>query len=68
LQHTASHSGPKYREYLNEVGRDELGASSDTLYRRGLVPLKDAGQIAVRKNGLNGRFEWRLTDDEGIPF
>jgi KaiC/GvpD/RAD55 family RecA-like ATPase len=52
-------TGEKARDHLNDRARDELGIGPDPLYKRGLEPLKDDGQIAVRKDGLNGPWLWR---------
>jgi hypothetical protein len=60
-------SGEKSRDYLNQVAADALGASADMLYRNAISPLRADGEIKARKDGLEGGWYWRLTDD-GIPF
>jgi hypothetical protein len=47
-------SGPKGRKYLDAATREELGVSADTTYQRGLIPLRDAGQITANKDGFGG--------------
>jgi hypothetical protein len=62
-------TGPKTREHLNGRAKDELGISADQLYKRGLSPLKDSGEIRAFKEGLDDGWSWRLADDQGdIPF
>jgi hypothetical protein len=56
-------TGVKSRKYLDAVGRD-LGASSDVVWKRGLKPLRDAGRIVARKDGLTGGWTYRLGGDE----
>jgi AAA domain len=56
--------GAKTREHLNARAKDELGVSADALYKRGLSPMKDAEEIQVLKGGVDGRWSWRLADEE----
>jgi hypothetical protein len=58
----ALESGEKTRGYLDEVCKDELGINPDAVYRRGLAPLKQAGRIHARKDGLTGGWFWRLEE------
>ena len=53
-------SGEKSREHLNEVAKDELGASANALYERALVPLKEDSRVKVRKAGQGGGWLWQL--------
>ena len=53
-------TGEKSRAYLDEACGDELGVNSDTVYKSGLAPLRKAGQIRARKEGLNEGWRWRL--------
>jgi hypothetical protein len=57
-------TGEKSRTYLDEVCRDELGINPDSVYRSGLMPLREQQLIAARKHGLNGAWHWRLTAEE----
>jgi hypothetical protein len=56
----ALETSEKSRTYLDEACRDELGVSNNTVWRNGLEPLKQAGRIKVRKDGLTGGWLWRL--------
>jgi hypothetical protein len=56
----ALETGEKSRTYLDEACKDELGVSSNTVWRNGLEPLKDARRVEVRKDGTTGGWLWRL--------
>ena len=50
-------SGGKTRDYLDRVGNDELQASKDQVYRRGIEPLREVGKIRAtswREGAANG--------------
>jgi AAA domain len=53
-------TGPKSREYLNELGRDELKATPDQVYRQGIEPLRQAEKITASKDGLVGGWSYAL--------
>ena len=55
-------TGEKSREYLDTVCKDEAGAKPDSVYKSGLSPLKKAGKIKARKDGMSGGWHWRLDD------
>ena len=46
-------TGEKSRIYVNEVCSDELGVKPSSVYQSGLKPLREAGRIRARKDGLN---------------
>jgi energy-coupling factor transporter ATP-binding protein EcfA2 len=54
-------TGEKSRDYLNAAASDELGASADSVYRSGLAPLREAGQVRAQKAGLNDGWYWHTT-------
>ena len=56
-------TGDKSRAYLDSVG-DELGVTPNTVYERGLIPLRDVGRIEAFKGGIGGGWSWRLKVDE----
>lgn len=56
-------TGAKSRDYLNVVADDELGASKDSVYRQGYVPLRDTGRVKASKDGLGGGWYWQLADE-----
>jgi len=53
-------TGAKSREYLDEVGRDELKATHDQVYRQGIEPLREAKKITAKKDGLDGGWSYEL--------
>jgi hypothetical protein len=53
-------SGEKSREYLNQAAADEFGASSNTVYKQGLVPLKKAAKVLNYQTAAG--WQWRLND------
>jgi hypothetical protein len=53
-------TGAKSREYLDELGRDELKATPDQVYRRGIEPLRQAKKITAKKDGLDGGWSYAL--------
>jgi AAA domain len=53
-------AGAKTRAHLNDRARDELGVSADTLYKRGLTPLREDGAIRAMKDGTTGGWSWEL--------
>jgi hypothetical protein len=53
-------TGEKSRDYIDQAAKDELDANPDTVYKSGLEPLRQAGQVKPRKSGLNGGWHWRL--------
>jgi hypothetical protein len=55
--------GAMPRVTLNQFARDELEISGDTLYKQGLVPMKDAGEIMHRQI-IGGGWEWYLLEKE----
>ena len=66
-------TGEKSRNYLDEVCSDELGANTDTVYKRGLIPLKDAGRIKPAKTarpdaGTGGGSSMKLCSLQGCNF
>jgi hypothetical protein len=60
LEHLAT--GPKSRDYINQLAKDEFGLSADQTWRHGLAPLKEDGRIKSRKVGFDGGWEWQLCD------
>jgi hypothetical protein len=61
----ALETGEKSRAFIDEVCRDELAVSPNAVYKSGLKPLRDAGRIKARKDGLRGAWYWRA---EGAGF
>jgi Bifunctional DNA primase/polymerase, N-terminal/AAA domain len=55
--------GERTREDLNKACKAVLGVNADTVYKSGLGPLKDEERIRARKDGLNGPWYWRLSDE-----
>jgi hypothetical protein len=55
----ALETGPKSREYLDAVGED-IGASRDVVWKRGIKPLNDAKRIGAKKSGLTGGWGYFL--------
>jgi AAA domain len=53
-------TGAKSRGYLDELGRDELGATHDQVYRQGIEPLREAKKITPKKDGLSGGWSYEL--------
>jgi hypothetical protein len=58
-------TGEKSRRYLDEACSDELGVKPDSVYQSGLKPLREAGRIRARKDGLNGAWQWRIEESGG---
>jgi hypothetical protein len=54
-------TGEQPRAALDAAAKEKLGANPDTVYKAGLAPLKDAGQIKARKDGTTGGWLWRRT-------
>jgi hypothetical protein len=46
------------------IAGDELGVSPDAVYKSGLAPLREAGQIRARTAAMTGGWYWRLADDD----
>jgi hypothetical protein len=38
--------------------------SPDVVYKSGLAPLREAGQIRARTAAMTGGWYWRLADDD----
>lgn len=57
-------TGPKSREYLDAVCSDDLGATRDVVYKRGIGPLCKAKRVRAHKSGLTGGWSYYLTDEE----
>src|SRR5262245_12435152 len=61
-------AGERSRVYLNTVAKKALGASKDQTYTYGLKPLRDAEQIRVEKDSLEGGWYWSLANTpEPLP-
>ena len=58
-------SGERSRSYLDAAADEKLGASANTVYLSGLMPLKKEGRITVRKESTEGGWYWRLAPEEG---
>jgi hypothetical protein len=56
-------TGEKSRKYLNTVARDELQASTHSVYKTGLSPLSKAERIKARKDGMDGGWYWSKSED-----
>jgi hypothetical protein len=57
-------TGEQSREHLNQVAAEKLGASPDALYKSGIDPLRKAGRIKARKDGMTGGWYYRLSLEE----
>jgi AAA domain len=53
-------TGAKSREYLDELGHDELKATHDQVYRHGIEPLRKAEKITAKKDGFDGGWAYEL--------
>jgi hypothetical protein len=53
-------TGEKTRAYLDELGKDELRATADQVYRQGIEPLRKAGKIKAKKDGFGGKWSYEL--------
>jgi AAA domain-containing protein len=53
-------TGSKTREYLDQVAKDELGASPNQLYKRALTPLRESGVVKAVKGGMDDGWRWEL--------
>jgi hypothetical protein len=56
-------TGAKSRDYLDAAAKDELDVNPDTVYKSGLTPLREAGQVKASKGGMNAGWQWTLTED-----
>jgi hypothetical protein len=56
--------GEQTRTHLDSVALEKLGANPDTVYKRGLAPLNNAGKINTRKDGTIGPWCYRLAPAE----
>ena len=52
------------RKHLDQVASEKLGANPDTVYKSGLEPLRKTGRAKVRKEDVNGGWDWRLSLEE----
>jgi len=55
-------SGEKERKHLDRIAYEKLGVNADSVYKSGLVPLKDAGRIKAHKDGTVGGWYWKLDE------
>jgi hypothetical protein len=53
-------TGAKGRKYLDAVAQDELNISANTVYERGLKPLRDEQRVRASKDGLAGGWSWEI--------
>jgi hypothetical protein len=53
-------TGGKTRTYLDEVAADEHKATPDQVYRQAIEPLREAGKITAKKDGLDGGWSYAL--------
>ena len=53
-------TGAKSREYLDELGVNELKATPDQVKEQGIEPLQEAEKITARKDGLAGGWSYAL--------
>jgi hypothetical protein len=53
-------TGAKSREYLDALGRDELGATPNQVWEHGIEPLNQAQKIRSKKEGLVGGWSYEL--------
>jgi hypothetical protein len=54
-------TGAKTRAYLDTVCEDELGVGANTVWKSGIAPLREAGRIQSRKDGLTGGWSYGLS-------
>jgi hypothetical protein len=53
-------SGEKTRQQLDDAAKTRLGANPDSVYKSGIAPLREAGEIRVRKDGTTGPWSYSL--------
>ena len=51
-------TGEKSRNYIDEVCADELGATKDSVYKRGLIPLRGRRPNQATQGRPTGSWHW----------